>query len=294
VEDNIQKCIFGIIFMLLAYLLIETRMASTHIKDLTHKMDTLISGNGISHNKEMMNEVSNAYILPGQVVQMYQAMKDTDEILAQHKILYWVNASTLLGTVRNQGIIPWDFTHLNICITGEQEQHFWEIKRAFEVIGYTVLKNNDGYKIIATGAEPVDAPIANYKKYPLINVFVAHKVGDKIIYNNLPHRHSLAQSFFLEEELFPLTKYKFGAIEVWGAKNPFEYLDRYYGDWEDYGLVYTNKYMGTSSPYLRVRLLQSLKKPAMPLGPLENRVRVKKNHLPLSKTMDSLREITGD
>jgi lipopolysaccharide cholinephosphotransferase len=289
-ESTIQKCIFGIIFMLLIYLLIETRMNSLRIKNLTHSLDTMISRSGGSYNKELMDKAKAAYIKPEYALSLYQMMKDTHEILENNKIQYWIDSSTLLGAIRHEGIIPWA-TRLHLCISSEDEAHLQKMKSSFEALGYAMLSKGNNYTIVALGTTPIDAPVSSLKKYPIIHIAATHKLKNKIIYRDLINRQFLTQAFFFEEELFPLKKYKFGVLEVWGAHNPFEYLDRYFGDWNEFAVIHSYHQSQAASDFLRIRLSEDLRQPALPLGPLEDRVKIKKSELPLHKSIESLMKI---
>ena len=42
---------------------------------------------------------------------------------------------------------------------------------------------------------------------------------------------SWKNSFFLDKEIYPIKRYKFGDLYLNGPKNPIPYLDRTYSNW---------------------------------------------------------------
>lgn len=56
--------------------------------------------------KPMYSE--NQRLFPDDTLSLYQSLHYTTRILARHNITYWAGAGTLLGAVRNSGLIPHD------------------------------------------------------------------------------------------------------------------------------------------------------------------------------------------
>ncbi|XVN40466.1 MAG: LicD family protein [Rickettsia endosymbiont of Argas persicus] len=166
-------------------------------------------------------EVKKYRISENKATELYQLMKDVHEIFVKDNITYWIEGGTLLGAVRHQGLIPFD-DDLDIGIMHEDEIKLHKILPQFEKFGYSV-----SYKI----AYNICAKVC-------IDIFVFHKDLDKFIHTNLNVRNKYPNDFFYEDELYPLKKYKFGSLEIYGPHNPQENLNRVYPDWDKYAIIH--------------------------------------------------------
>lgn len=267
-EKKIQYWLWAIALTLFIYLFIEVRGNALQLAEVKQKMEHVIAENRPPY-ATVMDKVRASCMSPELTVQMYQMMKDTHEILEKNKVTYWIEAGTLLGAVRSKGMIAWD-NDIDIDIEWEDELKFQNSIEDFEKLGYTVIED-ENYRIVATGKQQIRKPL-DHTKYPFIDVAVMRKSGDKLIYRNLVDVRAFPTAFFAEKELFPLKLYQFGGIKVWGPQDPHGYLDRYFGDWDEYGVVYTNESGDLHSNFLRIKLSDELRKPAMPFGPLQDRV----------------------
>ena len=78
-----------------------------------------------------LNYITNTgYTLtPENVLSLYQMIKDVDELFCKHKIEYWAIGGTLLGAVRNHGIIPWDHEpDIDIGVHEDQSQKILDFR----------------------------------------------------------------------------------------------------------------------------------------------------------------------
>ena len=65
---------------------------------------------------------------------LYQMLYDTNKILTNNKIKYFIDGTTLLGAVRHKGLIPWN-DDVNIGIMKDDENHFLSLKSDFKKCG---------------------------------------------------------------------------------------------------------------------------------------------------------------
>jgi lipopolysaccharide cholinephosphotransferase len=196
------------------------------------------------------------------ILNLYQLTKDFHDIATKHKLRYWIEGGTLLGAVRNQGIIKFD-DDVDVDIMHEDEIHFQSLIHEFEKLGYNVRHNNI-YSICCN------------KKPPCLDIFIRHRTkDDTVLHTNLTMRTKFKNEFFLYTELFPLKKYKFGEMELYGPNNPKPHLDRAYPEWDKYAVIHqkhNNSFYLFGVHKVKFALTPEILKPAEPKGPLQNRV----------------------
>ncbi|MFY9589443.1 LicD family protein [Rickettsia endosymbiont of Halotydeus destructor] len=206
-------------------------------------------------------QVKNYTISETTALNMYQLMKDTHEILVKHHINYWVEGGTLLGAVRHKGIIPFD-DDLDIGIIHEEEIKLQKIFPEFTKLGYEI-RHDQIYTIC---------------KKVCLDIFIFHQEDNKFIYTNMSVRKRFPNDYFYDHELFPLRKYQFGNIEVYGPQKPQGNLNRQYSEWDKYAVIqqpHNNhlSFLTNIEKKTKFLLTPALLKPAQPLGPLEDRVK---------------------
>lgn len=198
------------------------------------------------------------------VLNLYQLMKDVHEIFEKHHLTYWIESGTLLGAVRHKGLIPWD-DDLDISIRLEDSLAFQKLIPALKKLGYEVDEAYFGFKIY----------LIQNKKDRLHNIccdiFLTVQDGDKIIYHS-PGVRKFWPYHTEKNDLFPLKKYKFGEIEVWGPKTPEPNLTMQYGNWQTLayqGSRHLENDIGSLTPFV---LSEKDFEPGKPTGPLKDRV----------------------
>ncbi|MCC8369687.1 MAG: LicD family protein [Rickettsia endosymbiont of Oxypoda opaca] len=205
-------------------------------------------------------QVKSYAISEATALNLYQLMKDTHEILTKHNIPYWIEGGTLLGAVRHQGIIPFD-DDLDIGVMHDNEIKLQKILPEFIKLGYHI-KHERIYGIC---------------QKVCLDIFIFHQENSKFIYTNIEARNKFPKDFFYDNELFPLKKYQFGSIEVYGPQNPQRNLNRQYPEWDKYAVIqqpHNNhlSFLTNIEKKMKLILTPELLKPAQPVEPLEDRV----------------------
>lgn len=194
-----------------------------------------------------------------QSLKLYQLMKDTHEILVKHDITYWIEGGTLLGAVRHKGVIPFD-DDLDIAIMQIDEAKLQDNLQDFRDLGYQVIFK-DFYSICDKIC---------------LDIFVFRQKDQNIIHANLTTLARFPNDYFATDELFPLKKYQFGKIQVFGPQNFKNNLDRNYPEWDKYAVIQQPHGLHISlSPIeqkTKLILTPKLLQPAMPVGPLKDRI----------------------
>lgn len=209
------------------------------------------------------------------ILELYQLMKDTHEILVQHKIDYWIQGGTLLGAVRHKGLIPWD-DDIDINLKLTDEAAFRSLIPEFVALNYHIDVVPLGYKIVSPNI--YDFP--PLKGGPCIDVFFTVQEGDKIMYDstrdvNWMHRDK-GRIYITPNELYPLRMYRLGECYVLGPNDPIPFLDACFGtDWPNKAICW-NHFFAVEKNKKVITLTDDDKLPAEPTGPLYDRVKTTK------------------
>ena len=204
---------------------------------------------------------------PEIILGLYQLLKDTDTLLTEHHIPYFITGGTLLGAVRHQGIIPWD-DDVDIGILDTHQQSFIALIPHFKALGYHVIPEMFGYRIIK--------PYRPWAVWKLWGKTYYFRMTCLDVFTYTQRKHQLVgflpiwpKDYFDEGEVYPLTRYRFGQLSVLGPKQAVPYLNRLYG--EEWNTVAYRQVSHRTDPKdaIRVVLTEAHRHPAEPQGPLK-------------------------
>jgi len=202
--------------------------------------------------------------------ELLELFKFVDFHLKKHNIKYWLISGTLLGHVRDNGIISWD-NDVDIAI---MENDSKKVREIFKNLPFKNKKNKNGCDgcggnfgdrgIIPinkdllyglTGITQVSylnhnggVDIIPFKKYKL----PLSKYTNKYVQTSLGFRLLFPNEYFEEKDLFPLKKSKFEGVEVYVPNNPIPFLNNNYPNWDKFAiidLVHTNLKMNDNVKY---------------------------------------------
>lgn len=214
----------------------------------------------------LINDPSN---LPAShIIQLYQMMKDVHEVFVKHGVAYWVSGGTLLGAVRNGGIIPWD-DDLDLGIYTHQKELFWSLEPVFNQLGYEIFKIECGYIKIF----PKSGTLCEGQKFkiPFLDIALRVERNGKIYFDEvkISRRREGEPVYFTKDELHPIKEYTFGEFKIHGPHDPINYLNYFYGqDWNTVAHKWNHTVKGRATSVLT----DEDRKPAQPTGPLKDRV----------------------
>ena len=220
------------------------------------------------------------------ILSIYQMLYDIDYIFKKNKIIYYIDGGTLLGAVRHKGIIPWDDDG-DICIFKSDEYKLLNLKSQLNKLGYNIVKYWGGYKICLINGKRIQIENTNWKwnnkvknnkrnnikyTFPFIDISIVEETNNEIIYYNNTVKKIWNKCKHNKNHLFPLKKYRFGLIFLYGPNDPTNYLNRCYG--KEWRLIKKENYDHLNQRFIKKTALKMNKNdylPALPLGPIITR-----------------------
>jgi phosphorylcholine metabolism protein LicD len=201
--------------------------------------------------------MDNYILSPDDSYNLYKLLHRVVKLLEKNNIIYWACGGTFLGAIRCKGIIKWD-DDLDLCVLlKDREKIINIIKNEKDLIfdDYSTIVNKIRYK---KGA------------YPFVDIFFMVKEVDsgQIIYKCAlkKHRELFKNEEYLEREIIPLKKNKFGAFEI-AIPNEYEryFLSNFGKNWNKEGVIsYDHKNEKPINPKIKWKLKKSDYEPATP------------------------------
>lgn len=171
--------------------------------------------------------IEAAYTEQEVVDELYQLLKDTDEILTKNNITYWHHDGTTLGAIRHGGLIPWD-NDIDLVIPKGQVGKLDNLRTEFTKLGYELKKDRFWYRVYG----PQRKLISNQLPFRVgLDIFIMEEKDGIYNYSHLYVRWLFPNEYYYAKDIFPLKRHKFGPITIWGPANPIAHLDTNYKDW---------------------------------------------------------------
>lgn len=142
--------------------------------------------------------------------------------LDNNNIEYIMTGGTLLGAIRNKGLIPYDDDG-DIVILSDKV-------RVDDVL--TILRelNKDIISYIGIKGNVIIVKLRDFETR--IDIFFMNKDENGIYRYRFPFNIQYSNEWYKHDELYPLKEYKFGPLLLKGPNMPSKFLDRTYKNWD--------------------------------------------------------------
>lgn len=174
--------------------------------------------------------ISQAMLSPARRAAFYRLTHVMTQLMERAGIRYVEFAGTLLGSIRHQGMIPWD-DDVDVMILEEDVPLLVGLFDRIE--GYGIRRNPRlAHDPGIFQFKPFGTPILGGERgYLGLDVFVATPVELEGVGTVLHHKsHSFRKDFprqwFLPDEAFPRQQVRFGPLQLWAMGKPEGYLER--------------------------------------------------------------------
>ena len=140
-------------------------------------------------------------------------MHKFQQFCADYNLRYFVTAGTLLGTIRHQGMIPWD-NDIDVGMVASQYDILQTLRVPLKQYGIIMKKCKNGLCKIFLKQDGVDQNL--WHLLPCIDVFkyVYNKEKDTVVFANPKFRRTWPREWYKLEELRKLQWLKFGPLQV--------------------------------------------------------------------------------
>lgn len=172
-----------------------------------------------------------------EVNSLYKMLYILDRLFEKYDIKYILMSGSLLGAVRDRGLIISD-SDIDLSIAESDEYKLQYVKQDLAKYDY-VLKKTDPlgrviYKVFETDGQKVckDFKLFNYCmkfKFPFVDIFILRNTNGIITFRDPINKLMYMKEWFFIDELLPIRRAKFGPLEVSVPNNPIPYLIRTYG-----------------------------------------------------------------
>ena len=179
-----------------------------------------------------------------------RVLKCIIEVLNKYEIEYYLDFGTLIGAVREKGLIPWD-DDIDISLLNEEDykrmpEVLKEIKKRFNLRTYLLTYKQQNEKRILRNSVPTHIRFTDEENYQIakvrtnkfwifgrgqttIDIFFKYKFKEDIYWTAFGIENSIPAKYLSSN----LVIIDFCGLQCTMLKNYDEYLTYIYGDWKN-------------------------------------------------------------
>ena len=170
-------------------------------------------GGNYSNNLQLiLDKNKESTISQSEFDEMYQLLFHVINFLTTYKIPYIAFAGTLIGAIRNKGVLYWD-DDMDIAIHENDLQKVLDLEPLLNSKGFSIYKFWGGIKIFYTnnkliknkGWKHIKGEYFNWS-WPFVDIFLFYENDNKI--NFKFHEHK-SQCHFKKKDFYPLKNQNF-------------------------------------------------------------------------------------
>ncbi|MCX7342731.1 MAG: hypothetical protein NT128_01090 [Proteobacteria bacterium] len=215
---------------------------------------------------------------------LYQAVKDVTEVLTYFGIDHWAVGGTLRGAVRLKygspargGMSPWS-NDADFAVNKKDEEKLKSpaVVELFDKLGYGLASDEDtvepfvGYKVFAKQT----VSLGDKDVHVFVDLFLLQCEGDRYFLTRPLGRTLFKDAWYFSDEVEKKEMYSFGEVNIPGPSSVAASLSRNYGpEWYDLTLYHNSHFGKISFKYKWSFQSEEERLPALPLAPLEERLK---------------------
>jgi len=163
---------------------------------------------------------------------LIKLFKQSIKIMEDNNIEYWIIGGTLLGSIRDKGLISWD-DDADIAIIKEHINKLLLLEDEFKKHNIGIVSWFGGYKLYDLNG--TDIKRKDFK-FPFVDIFTEIKKDDIYMFESALANERWPLEKYKYDDIFPLKRYEFEDFQVYGPNKGLEMVNKIYSGWQNNAL----------------------------------------------------------
>lgn len=158
--------------------------------------------------------------------------KQCIQIIEDNNIEYWIIGGTLLGSIRDKGLISWD-DDADIAIMKEHINKILLLEDEFKKYNIGIVSWFGGYKLYDLNGTDIKG--RNFK-FPFVDIFIEIKNNDIYMFESEIANERWPLEKYKYDDIFPVKRYEYEDFQVYGPNKGLEMVNKIYSGWQNSAL----------------------------------------------------------